>query len=56
MYVLFAKWIPESEKSRVAAQVHGSTYAGSVFVMLFFGYLAEVAGWRSLFWFSGDYY
>lgn len=53
IYVLLSKWIPESEKSRIAAQVHLGNYVGTVFSMLFFGYLAEVAGWRSLFWFSG---
>lgn len=53
IYVLFSKWIPENEKSRAVAQIHAGNYAGTVFSMLVFGYLAEVAGWRSLFWFGG---
>lgn len=54
LYTIWAKWIPPSERSRVTTQANSGSYTGAVFSMVFFAYLAETAGWRSIFWFSGS--
>ncbi|XP_066250528.1 uncharacterized transporter slc-17.2-like [Euwallacea similis] len=53
LYILLSSWIPPNEKTRATSMIHAGNYAGTIFALLFFGYLAEVAGWRTLFWFPG---
>ncbi|KAH1002269.1 hypothetical protein HUJ04_008368 [Dendroctonus ponderosae] len=54
LYVLWVKWIPPSERSRSTTQAMSGSYLGAVFALMFFAYLGEIAGWRSIFWFSGS--
>ncbi|CAG9766311.1 unnamed protein product [Ceutorhynchus assimilis] len=53
LYTIWAKWIPPTEKTRIASQAQSGSYTGAVFSMIFFAYLTETAGWRAVFWFSG---
>ena len=53
LYAIWIKWIPPLERSRVSSFCQSGSYAGAVFSMTFYAYLQSVAGWRSIFWFSG---
>ncbi|KAL1517434.1 hypothetical protein ABEB36_001199 [Hypothenemus hampei] len=53
LYCMWAKWVPPQERGRLVTLANCGSYWGAVFSMMFFGWLAEIAGWRSIFWFSG---
>lgn len=53
LFSMWAKWIPPSERSRFTSQANSGSYTGAVFAMMFYAYLADASGWRSVFYFSG---
>ncbi|KAF7267418.1 hypothetical protein GWI33_019352 [Rhynchophorus ferrugineus] len=53
LFSLWAKWIPPQERSRITSQANSGSYTGAVFAMMFYAYLADAMGWRSIFYFSG---
>ncbi|XP_030764127.1 sialin-like isoform X2 [Sitophilus oryzae] len=53
LFYLWSKWIPPSERSRYTSQSTSGSQTGAVFAMVFYAYLADISGWRSIFYFSG---
>lgn len=53
LYCIWNKWLPPLERGRMVIQANSGSYTGTVFSMMFYAYLQSVAGWRSIFWFSG---
>ncbi|XP_050295381.1 sialin-like isoform X2 [Anthonomus grandis grandis] len=53
LFTLWIKWLPPNERARCMAQVNSGSYTGAIFAMMVLAYLADAAGWRSIFWLSG---
>ena len=51
--MVWSKWAPPSERSRMATLAFAGNYAGTVVAMPVSGVLASSLGWESVFYFFG---
>ncbi|XP_060516794.1 sialin-like isoform X2 [Cylas formicarius] len=53
LHAMWAKWTPPLERNRLTTIAYSGSYVGNVVAMPLCAYLAEMWGWRAIFYFSG---